>query len=103
MAVILIVFHFAVPFLLLLIRDLKRKMHVLARIAGLLIFMTLLDVFWLVMPAFEQHGPRVHLMNLFAVLGIGGVWVAEFIRQLKDKPLVPLHDPRFEEAIQHGD
>ncbi len=103
LAVILILFHFAVPFLLLLIRDLKRKMHVLARIAGLLLVVSLLDVYWLVAPAFEAHGPRIHPTNVLAVVGIGGLWLAGFIRELKGRPLVALHDPNLEGAMQHAD
>jgi hypothetical protein len=103
LAVILIVFHFAVPFLLLLIRDLKRKTQVIARIAGLLILMSLVDVYWLVAPAFEAHGPRFHPTHLLAVVGIGGLWLAAFIRELKGRPLVALHDPNLEGALQHGD
>jgi hypothetical protein len=61
------------------------------------------DVYWLVAPAFEAHGPRFHPTHLLAVVGIGGLWLAAFIRELKGRPLVALHDPNLEGALQHGD
>jgi hypothetical protein len=103
LAVVLIVFHFFVPFLLLLSRDVKQRVKVLSVVAGSLIFLSLVDMFWLLVPAFEQAGPRLHWMDLAATAGIGGVWLAAFIWQLKEKPLLPLRDPRFQEAPAHGD
>jgi hypothetical protein len=96
-ALFLILFHFAVPFLLLLSRDVKRRMRVLAMVAAALLVVGWVDLFWIVVPAFEPSGPRLQgvWMYLLAPIGIGGIWIATFIRQLKGKPLLPLHDPRF--------
>jgi len=102
LALFLVAFHFAVPFLLLLSRDVKRRMQVLAVVAGSLVVMGLVDLFWVVVPAFQPAGPRVHWMDIVAPIGMGGVWVAWFVWQLKGKPLLPLHDPRFQEAFSHG-
>jgi hypothetical protein len=66
---------------------------------------TLVDVYWLVVPSFEKVRPQIHLLDIFALIGIGGVWVATYMAQLKKMPLLPLHDPRFEGVLehQHGD
>jgi hypothetical protein len=103
LAVFLIVFHFAIPFLLLLQRGLKRRMQALAIVAGAMIFISFVDMFWLVVPAFEQYGPRVHPLDLTLPIAIGEFWIATFIWQLKRRPVVPLHDPRFEGVAEHGD
>ncbi len=100
-AVVLIVLHFAVPFLLLLQRRVKRRLRVLSVVAGMMIFLSLVDVYWLMVPAYEKAGPRVHPTDLLAVIGIGGLWITAFLWQLKKWPLLPLHDPRFEGALQH--
>jgi hypothetical protein len=104
-AVVLMVMHFAVPFLLLLQRGVKHKLARLAPVAGLLIFLSLCDVYWLIMPAFYPEGPRLRAMDILAVMGIGGVWIATYFWQLKKMPLLPLRDPRFEGELehQHGD
>jgi hypothetical protein len=103
-AVVLMVLHFGVPFLLLLQRKVKRRPARLSFVAGLLIVLSLIDVYWLVAPAYEA-GPQVHSSDILAVLGIGGIWIGTFIWQVKKMPLLPLHDARFEGAMehQHGD
>ncbi|MGH9337517.1 MAG: hypothetical protein ACRD21_27515, partial [Vicinamibacteria bacterium] len=53
LACVLILLHFAVPFLLLLSRALKQSGKTLAWIAGLVLFMRFVDNFWIVAPAFH--------------------------------------------------
>jgi hypothetical protein len=103
LAVFLIIFHFAIPFVLLLQRNVKQQMRTLAIVAGALIFISFVDVFWLIVPAFETDRPRVHPLDLTLPIAIGGLWVATFVWQLGRRPVVPLHDPRFEGAVAHGD
>lgn len=100
-AVVLIVLHFAVPFLLLLQRGVKRRLRVLSVVAGMIILLSVVDVYWLIVPAYEKAGPRVYPTDILALIGIGGLWVTAFLWQLKKWPLLPLHDPRFEGALQH--
>jgi hypothetical protein len=101
----LIVFHFFVPFFLLLQRAIKRKLRMLSRVAAFMLVLTFVDIYWLVIPAFDKQGPHFHLTDIFAVVGIGGIWVATFAWQLKKMPILPLHDPRFEGVLlhEHGD
>lgn len=101
-ALFIILFHFAVPFILLLNRPVKRSMKALAAVGVGLIVMTWIDLYWFIVPAFYPLGPRLHWMDIVAPLGIGGVWLAFFIHQLKAKPILPEHDPRFEGVVQHG-
>jgi len=101
-ALFIILFHFAVPFILLLNRPVKRHMRALAVVGGGLIVMTWFDLYWFIMPAFYPLGPHINWMDIVAPFGIGGLWLALFVRQLKAKPRLPLHDPRFEGVVQHG-
>ena len=101
-ALFIILFHFAVPFMLLLNRPVKRNMKVLAGVGAALIVMGWFDLYWFIVPSFYPLGPRIHWMDIVAPIGIGGVWLALFVRELKAKPLLPLHDPRFEGVVQHG-
>jgi hypothetical protein len=100
LAILLIIFHFAIPFLLLLSRDVKRKPGSLSRVAWLLMGLTLVDLYWLVVPAFESAGPRIHWTNFTLVIGIGGVWVWAFFTQYSKMPLLPEFDPRLIELIE---
>ncbi len=97
--VLLIVFQFALPFLLLLSRELKRRTGQLIAVALLVLVMRFTDLFWLVAPQFHRQGIRFHWLDLAAVVAIGGIWLAFFVWQLRGRPLVPLHDPRLQEAL----
>jgi len=98
----LVIFHFFVPFFLLLSRDVKRRMKVLAGVAAGLIFVSWVDLFWIVKPAFKNT-PPLHWLDVAAPIGVGGIWIAGFIWQLKDKPLLPLNDPEFAGGASHGE
>lgn len=100
-AAVLIALHFAVPFLLLLQRGMKRRLQALSVVAGIMILLSLVDVYWLVAPAYQKGGPQFQWLDLCAVIGIGGIWLAVFFAKLKSRPLLPLHDPRFEGVLQH--
>jgi hypothetical protein len=103
-AVILLILHFFVPFFLLLQRAMKRRAQMLAIVGALLFVLSLVDVYWQIEPAYSPR-PELRLLDICAVIGIGGIWLAAFLSQLKKLPLLPLHDPRFEGALehQHGD
>jgi hypothetical protein len=92
---LLLFFHFFVAFFCLLMRGIKRRLPRLAKVALLQFLMTIVDLYWLSVPAY-QKGPRfADIGALFAVAGIGGIWIGVFLMQLKRLPLLPLHDPRF--------
>ncbi|MDZ7289036.1 MAG: hypothetical protein ONB44_01505 [candidate division KSB1 bacterium] len=101
MAIALVVFHFAVPFLLLLSRKTKQRVELLARLAAAMIIMRLVDLFWIVAPNFHPEKFSIHWMDVLAPLAIGGLWLAVFVWQLQRRALLPLHDPRLKEALHH--
>jgi hypothetical protein len=98
-AVLVLIFHFFVPFFALLSRDLKRSARLLPKIAIWLIFMRLVDLFWLTRPEFTSNAVP-GLMDVAAILALAGIWFAVFARNLKSQPLLPLGDPKLEEAIE---
>jgi hypothetical protein len=88
-----------VPFFALLSRDLKRSAKLLPQVAIWLIFMRLVDLFWLTRPEFTSSAVP-GLMDIAAILALAGIWFAVFARNLKTQPLLPLGDPKLEEAIE---
>jgi hypothetical protein len=94
-AISLIVLQFALPFLLLLSRTVKRKAATLCAVAVLIMVMHLIELFWFVAPTFYPAGLNLHWTLVLAPIGIGGVWFSAFVWQLKEQSLLPLHDPRF--------
>lgn len=96
-AAALLIFHFAIPFLLLLQRRIKRKKVLLGTIAAWMLFMRLVDLGWVMLPAFTENvngvpAPHLtlHWLNLAVPLAIGGIWFAFFTFQLKQRSLEPL-------------
>lgn len=103
LGIALIVFQFIVPFLLLLSRPLKRNVIALSCVVGLIIVMRFVDLMWIVMPGYYQRGLRIHWLNFSVPLALGGLWIATFIWQLKNRPLLPVNAPSLEKALQHDD
>jgi hypothetical protein len=97
--ILLIVFHFALPFILLLSRDLKRQAKALVIVAALVIVMRFVDLFWLIAPEFTPGHLSLSWLYFATPIGIGGVWVAYFLWQLGQRPLVALHDPYMEALL----
>ena len=119
LALLLVVFHFAVPFSLLLSRDLKRSANRLVLVAIAILVMRYADLFFLISPDFASNGVNLHLLpaapggeeahashlfihwlDIAAPIGIGGVWVWLFLTQLVRRPLLPLRDPNLADALQ---
>jgi hypothetical protein len=99
---LLIVLHFFLPFVLLLSRATKRRAEFLAAVAGAIIVMRFVDIFWYTMPAFRPGDFSVHWLDIATPVGVGGIWLASFLRQLRRAPLLPLHEPYAREVLERG-
>ena len=100
-AILLVVFHFALPFLILLSRNLKRNPKLLVIVALGILVMRLVDLYWLVAPEFHPNGLHLHYLDFLLPIGLGGIWVALFLWQLKKRPLLAFNDPNLPEAHAH--
>ncbi len=100
-SLVILLGHFALPFVLLLSRDLKRRPHLLARVALAILVMRLVDLIWLVEPMVPHGGFPIHWMDIALPIGLTGVWTFLFARNLRSRPLLPLNDPFFKEAFAH--
>jgi hypothetical protein len=100
-AVIVLIFHFFVPFFLLLSRSLKLNTRLLSKVAIYMIFMRLVDLFWMTRPEFTRHA-FPSWIDLVVPVALIGLWLGFFAFNLQAMPLLPLGDPRLAEAIaQH--
>lgn len=95
-AIGLVLFHFALPFAILLSARLKRSAAQLAVVAGLLLFADLLHLYWLVEPAFQPGAFALNWLALVTPLAIGGLWLFVFLWWFRRRPLLPPHP----EAVQ---
>jgi hypothetical protein len=115
-ALAMVLLHFALPFVLLLSRDLKRTARLLGGVALLVIVMRVVDLFWTVAPsvkAAEGHGAEAaqgagailgYVLCFVLPIGIGGLWLWYFLGELRKRPLLPLGDEGLEAALEqpHG-
>jgi len=89
----LAVLHFALPFLLLLFRDIKQRPLRLRKVAMFLLVMCALDVVWWNAPAAPQASSFPSwLMDVGAILGIGGIWALYFFSELKKRNILPIDE-----------
>lgn len=107
----LILLHFALPFVLLLSRGLKRRGRTLVRVAVLMLVMRVVDLIFLFAPAPQHaaavqgdHAAGIHwqdvLTMLLAVAGLFGIWAWHFLGELRKRPLLPLQAPDLAAALE---
>jgi hypothetical protein len=102
-ALALILFHFFIPFFLLLSRDVKERRALLLVVIVIVLALRFVDLYWFVAPAFSPFHFTITWLDFVTPIGIGGVWLAFFTRQLAKRPLLPLNDPYAEEALNAED
>ncbi len=98
-------FHWLVPFSLLLSKDIKRNKKRLIRVAQWMIFAKAFDLFWLVEPNFKDAARNLHfswgILEYIAVpVSMTALWVAYYCTQLKSRPLVQTNDPHLAEILE---
>ncbi len=103
-AVILILFHFAVPLLFLMQRVVKRNLRWLVMMAALIFAMRFMDLTYLIKPSFANNHNQfpLSITDVLLFVGIGGIWMSRFFAELAKRPLLPLHDGRMTDSIAHG-
>jgi hypothetical protein len=96
---LLIFGNFFIPFFILISRRSKRNYKLLAWMAGWLLLMHLADLHWQVMPVFHKTGFSPSWVDVAALVAIGGSYSLLFWSGLREKPLIPIGDPRLEQCL----
>jgi hypothetical protein len=92
-------FHFFVPFMMLLFRAVKQNVRALAVIALLVFAIHAAEAFWAIAPAFYSR-IEIHWTDFAAWFGIGGIWLAVFAANLDRHPFLARNDPRTEHLLE---
>jgi hypothetical protein len=98
-ALMLPLFHFAVPFAVLLSRPFKRDIRKLVWVAVWLILMRYVDLFWIIEPNFSSTF-KITIADIVVPVAIGGIWLAYFFYNLGSLPLLPIYDPTAVEVLE---
>jgi hypothetical protein len=96
---LLVVAHFAVPFLVLLSRQMKRKGSALEKVAAGILVARLVDLFWLIAPEFHTQGLSVSWLDILLPVSLSAFWLGCFVWQLRGRAILPVFDPEFEETM----
>jgi hypothetical protein len=99
------IFHWVIPFSMLLARDIKRNKKRLTRVCQFIIFAVAFNQFWLIEPNFKDAARNLHfswgILEYIAVpVAMTAIWVAYFCVQLKRRPLVQVNDPHLKEILE---
>jgi len=98
-------FHWLIPFSLLLSKDIKKNKKRLTRVCQWMIFAKAFDLFWLVEPNFKDAARNLHfsfgILEYIAVpVAMTAFWVAYYCTNLKSRPLVQTNDPHLAEILE---
>jgi hypothetical protein len=99
--IFLAVGHFLVPFFLLLSRDLKRNPARLALVAGWLLLVHWVDVWWVIMPHLHEGGPSLAWTDLTAFVGVGAASLAFLVVRMRGAATVPVNDPYLQDSLRY--
>ena len=99
---VVILGHFVLPWTILLFRPTKQASQRLLAVAIFMLVMRYIDVFWLIAPWVKHGAFGVHWLDITAVLGLTGLWVGLFCRNLRSRALLPIGDPYLAEALADG-
>jgi len=103
-ALAIILFHFALPFALLLSKQRKRDGERLIWLAVLLMFMRLVDIYWYVVPNFAHARGQFYfsLWYLVGPVALGGLWLGFFFYNLRQRPILPAYEPQMASLLHQG-
>jgi hypothetical protein len=90
---ILITGQFVLPLLLLFSRPIKRNAAYVGVLSILVLAMQLLQMFWLILPAFYPDF-TISWINVAMILALGGLWLGGYLYFFNRYPVMPLNDPR---------
>lgn len=104
-SILLIVFHFVVPYAVLLSQEAKMNPKKLKFISVWLLVAHLIDLYWLTMPSFHKHHGGEHGSPFLVLLEIGlpvaaaGFFMLLLYYKSKKNNLVPVGDPKLKRGI----
>jgi hypothetical protein len=99
-AVIVLLLTFSLPFLILLSRDVKRSPKLVSIVAIWMLIFRLVDLYWMTKPEFTSSAWPSWL-DIIVPVALIGLWVGVYALNLKQRPVLPLGDPKLAEVLAH--
>lgn len=110
--IVMILGHFALPFLLLMFRKAKRRGGLLCIMSCFMLVMVILDIVWIIRPMVSMHSDSAATSNTFSgvgtiwldiagVVGVLGIFAGVAALKIAKSPLLPIKDPMLHESMRH--
>ncbi|MEY2519280.1 MAG: hypothetical protein QOF24_1039, partial [Verrucomicrobiota bacterium] len=100
LSLFLVIGRFFIPFAILLWRAPKKKPQRLCLIAGWIIFMQMVDLYIVILPALHGAGVLVSVWDFMPLLGMGATLAFFYLRIAAKTSLFPNRDPRLLESLR---
>src|SRR5437867_12498332 len=100
LSMLLVVVRFFGPFAILLLRSIKKHPPQLCVVAGWIVFMQMLDMYLIVLPALHGTGVHVSIWDLLSLIAIGATLGFVYLRLVPRTSLFPVRDPRLIESLK---
>ena len=100
LSMLLVIGRFFGPFAILLLRSIKKHPHQLCYVAGWIVFMQMLDMYIVVLPALHGTGVHLSLWDFVPLIGIGATLTFVYLRIVGKTSLFPMRDPRLVESLK---
>jgi hypothetical protein len=97
--VLLVWGHFLAPFVLLISRNAKRSYKLLGALSVWLLFMEMVDLYFIVIPSFRRGFPP-HWLDLACVAATLSALGLFFWSRLREHSLIPVGDPRLLQGLE---
>ena len=106
LSMLLVVGHFAIPFLILISRKTKRNMLFASVMAAYMLLFQVLDMTWIIRPmayidAGSAAGPGSWWIDVVANVGVLSLFASLLMRSIVSSPLIPMKEPRLLKALTH--
>jgi hypothetical protein len=100
LSMLLVIGRFFIPFAILLLRSIKKEPRRLCLVAGWIVFMQMLDMYIIILPALHGTGVHVSIWDLLSLVAIGATLGFVYLRVVPRTSLFPVRDPRLIESLK---
>jgi hypothetical protein len=100
MSMLLVIGRFFGPFAILLLRSIKKRPRQLCYVAAWIVFMQLLDMYIVILPALHGTGVHVSIWDFVSLIAIGATLGFAYLQLVNRTSLFPMRDPRLIESLK---
>ncbi len=98
-AYLLVIGHVVFPIIALVSRNVKRNMITMLLMSIWIVFIEIVNFYWLVMPNVDVRGVNIDSVDILVFVTMGAIFFGWFFRNFGKHAIVPFRDPRLSDSI----